>query len=233
MSKMLSKENVGKKTRAPSILIDPIVLEQYETYVRLSPGEVSGLGEVVTTADGRLLINKLYLFEQEATATDTTISEETISKFLTDSVRLGANLELLKLWWHSHADMGVFWSGQDDSTIENFKNSWMLSVVANKKGEYLARLDFWEPFRMTLDDCPFFEARFVHPDLQAEWKKEVEEKVKKPSVVSRVVWSQGYQVNDYRQTVFGTGSGEKTGAYDPDDWRARWDATHNDWEAWG
>lgn len=62
------------------------------------------------------------------------------------------SLDLLKDWeghWaHSHAEMDVFFSSIDDSTIENIlkwlklyqKSPFIISIVFNNKGEFLAKI---------------------------------------------------------------------------------------------
>jgi hypothetical protein len=57
----------------------------------------------------------------------------------------GAETPMNLYWGHSHVNMGVFWSGQDEECIESFLNftgtGVLASVVYNKKGEWKARVD--------------------------------------------------------------------------------------------
>jgi hypothetical protein len=62
--------------------------------------------------------------------------------------------ELVKVWWHSHGNGACFWSGIDSSTIELFNNSWMVSIVGNRLGDYKARVDIYEPVRVSVDELP-------------------------------------------------------------------------------
>src|SRR5690606_25206176 len=39
----------------------------------------------------------------------------------------------------------------DMSTVDSFSAPWMLSIVMNRKGDILARIDINEPFRMAAD----------------------------------------------------------------------------------
>ena len=104
---------------------------------------------------------------------------EDVSKFLTSAITTGINPESLKLWWHSHVNAGCFWSGTDEATIERFSNGWMLSIVGNKLGEYKARVDLYEPFRITIDELPLTVAYPIDKGLRVKVEDEIKEKVHK------------------------------------------------------
>jgi hypothetical protein len=52
-------------------------------------------------------------------------------------------LDDLIVQWHSHADMGVMWSGTDEANIKDILGLYntIISVVVNIYGEYRARMD--------------------------------------------------------------------------------------------
>ncbi len=60
------------------------------------------------------------------------------------------------MWWHSHARESVFWSDDDVRTINNFGGEMLISVVGNKAGKFLARLDRFEPSRQTIGWLDFY-----------------------------------------------------------------------------
>jgi len=164
----------------PTVFITPSAKQKLDLYIELAEGEISGLG-TVTRLGNDFLITEVHLLEQECTGASTDLSAEDVSRFLLESVRTGLDPSQLKLWWHSHAGMGTFWSGTDDATAGRFSNGWMLSLVGNKRGEYLVRLDLFEPIRLTLDGLEF-SVRF-EPDagLRSAIEAEVEAKVKRPA----------------------------------------------------
>ncbi len=49
--------------------------------------------------------------------------------------------------------MKTFWSGTDETCIQNLANSnYLIPVVTNKNGDILARVDIFKPFHVTLND---------------------------------------------------------------------------------
>jgi hypothetical protein len=97
---------------------------------------------------------------------------------MVDCILKGIDTSKLKLWWHSHANMGVFWSTTDENTIKLFDNGWMISLVGNKKGEILSRLDIYDPIRFTLGNLELKIIIETDPLLEKQIEDEIAEKVK-------------------------------------------------------
>lgn len=118
------------------IMLSPEVYSEVMYLVNKCDKEISGLGKVKIVGD-KVYVVKQYLLEQEVTGTTTDIDENAVSKLLYEAYKDGglAEGELL-WWWHSHVDMGVFWSGTDHATIKEFgKNGRIFATVFNKKRE--------------------------------------------------------------------------------------------------
>ena len=121
---------------------DPALKLKY--FVDIADGEISGMAKSVYDEENdEIIVEDLIIFEQECTAATTDISDESMAKFLFELSKNGEDPSHWNLWWHSHADMDVFWSGTDDATIQEHigTNDYLISLVANKKGELKARLD--------------------------------------------------------------------------------------------
>ena len=104
-------------------------------YVHKAKFEISGLGNV-QIINGVPTVTDIILLKQENDPTETEIEADAITKALYDHHVSGMEGEL-KFWWHSHVDMGVFWSGTDKTTIWDLtKNGWFVHGVFNKKDEY-------------------------------------------------------------------------------------------------
>lgn len=118
------------------IIINQKVYEEVMYLVDKCDKEISGLGKVKIIGD-EVHIVKQYLLDQEVTATTTDIDEDAVSKLLYEAHQDGGLEEgELLWWWHSHVDMGVFWSGTDHATIKEFgKNGRIFATVFNKKRE--------------------------------------------------------------------------------------------------
>jgi hypothetical protein len=165
-------------TKFTTLFIDPIVMKRLMYYTQAATGEVSGLGTIIKDEKNRHVVNNIYLLEQEASASDTELKPEAISKLMTDMMKANQDPGALKFWWHSHAAMGVFWSGTDDICAETLSKEFAFSLVVNKAGERRCRLDLYSPFRITFDGVKVEELLQEDVDLKRECEKEVAEKVK-------------------------------------------------------
>ncbi len=182
------------------IVIQSQAWEKIMQYTDLAIGEISGLGKV-EKIDGHLTVTDVEIFEQETSGAHSTIPTEALAKFQDDVVRKGGSMKNYTLWWHSHAHMGVFFSGTDTSTIDGSTEfPYLVSLVVNKKGEYKARFDIHHPVHLIADnvdveildgdedDVDIMGARLVLKDLLEKrnstikdlCQKEIDSKVRKP-----------------------------------------------------
>lgn len=116
------------------VKILPEVHAQIMYYVHKSSVEISGLGRIEKSSDGTMVVTKVYLLEQVNTGTSTDLNADAVAKLQFSSREDKGHLNF---WWHSHVNMGAFWSGTDMATIEQFgKNGYLLATVFNKRGEY-------------------------------------------------------------------------------------------------
>lgn len=116
------------------VYILPEVYAEIMHYVHKSDVEISGVGRVKRDAQGNLVVCKVYLPKQENAATSTDIDQDDMGRILYESRNDEGDLNF---WWHSHVNMGAFWSGTDMATIKQFGgNGYLVSTVFNKKYEY-------------------------------------------------------------------------------------------------
>jgi len=159
----------------------PEVEERIRHYTRLAAGEVSGLG-TVEEFDGGFLVTDLYLPKQVCTPAGTELNQEAVATLLMELDGAGKDSGELKFWWHSHGSLDVFWSGTDRQCIENLANGdYVLSLVTNKKGAMLARLDIFRPARVTLDDIAV-SVRSRDTGLLEACRKELQERVEESPI---------------------------------------------------
>jgi len=181
-----------KVSSVPRVFITPQAKQRLDLYIQLCPDEISGLGRVERLGED-FLITEVFLFKQRATGASTELSEKDIAEWLTDLVRQGKDPSKIKLWWHSHASMGAYWSSTDEKTISScFATDWMISLVGNKRGEYCVRLDIYKPIRLTLDGLPLEVYWPEDKELKAEVEKEIREKVKRGFTLFRSFYDYGY-----------------------------------------
>lgn len=124
--------------------------EKLWLYIRLAEGEVGGLASVEPDGGHDFLMTDCFLIAQRATDVDTELDPAATSRFLLASLEAGRDPGALRLWWHSHARESVFWSTDDERTIDHFGGESLVSLVGNQAGKFLARFDRYEPRRETL-----------------------------------------------------------------------------------
>lgn len=148
-------------------------------YVRQASGEISGLGIVAVVADGLEVVH-WHLLPQRSGQASTDIDQGAVADLLADIVEVGGDTAYLKVHWHSHGQMGVFWSTTDNKTAEGFLQDWSARIVTNQKGEFLAALEIRHPVAVSvpLDVMIYDEA--LDEETVERIKKEVKEK-NKPS----------------------------------------------------
>jgi len=160
-------------------------IKKIEYFTQLAPGEISGLGKVEKQGD-KFIIEDVYLLKQTNSAAYTELDSEAINDFLIDMMSKGEDLSKIKLWWHTHANFSVFWSGTDKDTIDKFANeSYFISLVTNKAGDYKIRFDFHAPDRLTFDDIPHVVDFTDDNDLKRQCEEEFNQKVK-----TRLYWDE-------------------------------------------
>lgn len=164
----------------PRVLIDIKANQKLHIWAGLATGEVSGFGtiEELKTKTGQIWaikVKDVFLAEQECTSASTEIEAEDLARLVNKLEEQGLKPEDLRLWFHSHGNMGVFWSATDDKNCDALSRECnLLSIVVNKAGEMLARYDISEPFRMTMDKL----VMTLDTDFGDEFQKMCEEEFK-------------------------------------------------------
>ena len=163
----------------PKVILEDEVFKKIMYWVNKSNYEVSGLGTVVYDKEKNLFVVKsAILLPQENTSSHTEIKPEAICKAMFQLKDAEGDL---RFWWHSHVNMGVFWSGTDTDTIKEIGSSgWLLASVFNKKREVKsAYYSVQHLFPIMVDDLTTEIA--AQPEVReaiwdAEYKENVENK---------------------------------------------------------
>ena len=160
------------------ILLPVEVYLKLKYYTLLSKGEISGLGRISLKGKDNIIVDDVYIFKQENSAGSTDLDKKSVALFLEQEYKSGNNINNIKLWWHSHADMTIFWSGTDISTIESLgeTSDFIVSIITNKQLEIKGQIDVFKPFRNTLEDIPV-EIGIEDKNLKLQIAKEIKEKV--------------------------------------------------------
>jgi len=201
-------QNLTSQRRDPQKLdirveVDLHALAKFWVWVDMAQGEVSALGLVEEVFDERsgnlcaLRVTDLYLVRQHCTSADTEMDPMAVSELMASLEDQGQEVGTLLCWVDSHADMSVFWSGQDNSCIAGLANGrYLLSLVVNKKRDTMTRLDMFHPAHLCVTDIawePYFpldEAEVIA--AEAEFR----EKVTEQGVLSAAT-SIGFSTEEY------------------------------------
>lgn len=166
-------------------------------YVDQCEDEISGLGKVKKLSPGVFVFYDLEIFDQVVSAAHSTIDEAALGKFLFEKTKAKEKLSEYRVWWHSHAKMKTFWSGTDNGTIDQSSEfPWLISLVTNHAGDLLARLDLFDPVRVTEQELTVTVIEDEDPELKAQCLKEIEAKVRRASA------GYGYRPNEHRKTEY-------------------------------
>jgi hypothetical protein len=165
------------KKRKPHLILEPEAVRQLQIWTDVADGEFGCFGITKHTEDtGAIRVVRFFLPEQVCSQSYTKPDKQKMAVMMTEMIRAGYNMGDLRCWAHSHADSGTFWSGEDEATIKELDNDdWYVSIVVNKAGATLARLDLYKPFRVTLHDIEVVEQLDLKAsaDLVAELKAKV------------------------------------------------------------
>ena len=107
----------------PKIFINVNAMNKMKEYIRQSSLEIGWLGTCEKLDNSSYYIGDVFLFKQEVHATTTEITTEGLSEFAMELLSTNDGIEIwnnMKVWGHSHVNMGTSPSSQDDKQIEVF-----------------------------------------------------------------------------------------------------------------
>ena len=138
---MLKKTGEAKITLAkkPMVLFSSDAILKMKLYTKEVNDEVGWLG-TVNKIGNNYYVSDVFLFEQDVHGTTTEITPEGLTTFAEEILQEEDGVEKwnnMKLWGHSHVNMGVFASSQDDKQIKELKanTDFFIRVIMNKKDE--------------------------------------------------------------------------------------------------
>lgn len=139
-----SEDETGELPHEPHLSFSERAWRRLWLLTVRSSSEISGLGYVTQVGDD-FALEDLFVVEQDVNDIATRLDDASVHRLIVEVVERDLDPSCLMLWWHSHATEGVFWSGEDEMTIDGFRNDGMISLVTNHAMKALARIDFYEP----------------------------------------------------------------------------------------
>ncbi len=174
-----------------AVFIDGEAWAKLRYWVKLAgQDEVSCLGLIDEIKDdGRiiaLMVSEIYLLEQTVSGADTELDDKAVANLMIQLAAEGKDTSKLKCWIHSHANMRVFWSSTDEECCSLLANeSYSVSIVSNKRGDLLTRIDIYNPFRVTLNNVPTQIHCTCSKELEELYSAEFVAKVKRWTKISK------------------------------------------------
>jgi hypothetical protein len=156
------------------IEIDEKVFEKIMYWIDKADFEVSGLGKIVVDREKNIIrVVDAVLIKQEGSSAATELDAASVGKAM---FLLKDSPGDLRWWWHSHVNMGVFWSGTDQGTIKQLgSNGWFTATVFNKKREFLSAFVQSSPVRVVIADVATRVDKSIY--VNEAWDKEYAENV--------------------------------------------------------
>lgn len=194
--KTFEKKTILRDT-VPTIFVSQRALTKMYYYVDMASTEIGWLG-TVSEVEGGYLIEDTFLVEQTVDMTETEMTIDGLAELGTRLLGEGRDAEYAKirLWGHSHVNMGVSPSGTDEQTMVQLKGDdtpWFIRVIANKRGD----MKFWV-YRYDKDlefhDCAWEVYNPVDTSLRDEIAVEFEAKVKRTARTGTVTYVNGHKV---------------------------------------
>lgn len=184
---------------ALNVVISPEVWGKVNVWVQHCDGEVSGMGKVQRKGN-TLFVTEAYLLDQVSTGSETELDPSAVAKLMTETITDGGDLTW---WWHSHANMDVFWSGTDHKQINELsKNNYVLATVFNKKKEMLSAYrqggDTYLP-DLFINKVETNVGVVISNEVTEQLQKLADSKVKKPAPIAREIPTsrRTYEIEDY------------------------------------
>lgn len=168
----------------PRLQVPLIIWQKMMAYIINCPTEINGFGLVERVNPSFFFLRDVFITEQVAGPAHVENSPEVLGQLLTDMIRRGEDPSMIKFQWHSHVNMHAYFSGTDQDNIDNWTGDWLISLVANKSGQYSCRLDTFKGVRVGVALTPELTTG-VNPVLMATTALEIAQKVKRPGGVFR------------------------------------------------
>jgi hypothetical protein len=164
----MSKDN----SQPVNLYITPKCHEKIIQYAHAASGEISGFARLNPST--KVIDRILPLLPQVCSDSETEMDESFLHTFIESGQSAAANV-----WWHSHGNLGVGWSGQDETCIKALGQTvpWLISIVVNKARDSKTRIDIFTPVRTTLEASLYFRYEYPFAEIQ-RLRDEVKEKVK-------------------------------------------------------
>lgn len=187
------KPKVLSSALVPTLQFTPVALGKMHKYTQSVDSEIGWLGVVKKEGAGLYTCTDVRLLYQEVHSATTEITPDALIKYAQEYPDDVADT---LLWGHSHVEMSVGPSGQDDTQMYDMGDNgcpYFFRVITNKRGEIgITFVDF--AIRYTVTDVPWQLAFELTEDIDKEIKEKVKEKPVLTYEKSAYSWYEGMYV---------------------------------------
>jgi hypothetical protein len=161
----------------PGIAFSHLAWMKLQGFLCLSELEISGFGKVIQTSPADFLVEDVFVLPQQVSGAETVMDSTTIALVVDQMIQAGENPADIRLWWHSHARGGLYWSSTDDKTMQILTqdSSYWFGLLGNMRGQVKVRLDQSLPIALSIDDIPVVLQ--AEPEILAWCQSEIDRNV--------------------------------------------------------
>ena len=196
--------------------------------------EIGGMAIVKPVpGEDEYLISHPTILKQETSGGNCVLDKEALAEYYVDmALKHGKDIQFM--WWHSHGNMGAFWSGTDTSTMNEYvSGTWSIFLVVNIKEEYKFRIMVWKPQQMFIDTE--LEILGVTPkEIPKSIVNEVDEKCS--AIATTTVWKRSKNGNGQQTSLLDDSYNDYGGYHYPHENQAlsKYNAriNNNGWNNW-
>lgn len=166
----------------PQVFYTPEVAEKMRFIVEYCQKEVGWMG-LVEKVGKDFLITDVFVPEQDVTSVETDIDDAAIHKLATELLQDGKDPSKLYAWFHSHVNMAVHPSKQDEEEAARFLDMCPVLIrgIINKRGEYKVDVYYRDAgiihLNVTAGVKPYRFNTDQYNELKAELNANVKERV--------------------------------------------------------
>lgn len=178
-------------------VVDEAFLRRLWVYTCATHDEVSALGEVEVRGPQLYIPDKFHLLPQERSPGHVEFDIDEVARFITRYVQSGQSPERVRLWFHTHVNMDVFFSFTDEETIKRLAKMMPLvvAVVTNQRGEALWRIV--QSGTYTAEWLTSLPGDRPRGDELTGPRKEIDAVTRQPVWLKKWGFHQGHQSGDY------------------------------------
>jgi len=176
---VLDKHSAGLSTELPQVFINLEPAREILCLTNLASGEINGIGNV-EGKENNFIITETFVLPQKTSGVEANMDPMALNEFVGEYL----HPEKLTIQWHSHGGGAVVFSTKDIRTIERWLGNYLISLLLNKRGDYLCRLDLFEPVRLAMM-VPLWVIVPTNQELISRCEKEIDQKVN-TGVISKI-----------------------------------------------